>query len=504
MESGVRLYDTLIDLITAASPDEGMTVQTQGYYEPFDGGAAVYHITKIKPERHCERLNDGMFAVLINKDVITPRMFGAIGDGTHDDTQAVQNAIDYAFAHKTSLVFPTGTVYAVSTVKVKHGNQSLDFCGCTLKALSEGTVLDIVPEEYDTRAPNGYIKNLTIDMNGVAAEGLRVANCWRKVFDNIGLNNPGSGSIGLHVLGNNSCAGNLFSNFRGIGRNVPGAVYMVIDAGDNTFSNIDYSGYQYGIDINRFSVLSNIHGYIADPLIYPGSYFVKIQSHAQISNIYPDTQQYALIANGNNASVCISNLILVFNTEKILDDVREQYPAYVIQTSHHFKTRNLVINGLQMNTDIYDNEHFITLKTAPVQVNGFVVNTNLKGFRMARPGVSAFGKNAACSFLSAGFGEDPILYTEGYHDVITARVFVAENDALCMWNVSQRFTPQVGVYPAVLQNADGGETFAVARVQRSGDEYIVCVNHSLSSGEMLYLDLPVYDHPGYMFEALDE
>ena len=43
--------------------------------------------------------------------------FGAIGNGSHDDTAAIQAAIDYAFAHNLSGVYcPAGTYRTTSTI----------------------------------------------------------------------------------------------------------------------------------------------------------------------------------------------------------------------------------------------------------------------------------------------------------------------------------------------------------------------------------------------------
>lgn len=50
---------------------------------------------------------------------VTPKLFGAIGDGEADDTEAMQDAMDYAIDHNTELYIPAGQYRITKTLTLK-------------------------------------------------------------------------------------------------------------------------------------------------------------------------------------------------------------------------------------------------------------------------------------------------------------------------------------------------------------------------------------------------
>jgi hypothetical protein len=86
-----------------------------------------------KAELIAEQLRESINIVKVNKTIITPEMYGAVGDGIHDDTWAVQKAFDACTGKK--LIFNGN--YAVTSVTAKYGADSvIDFNGHKLIALS--------------------------------------------------------------------------------------------------------------------------------------------------------------------------------------------------------------------------------------------------------------------------------------------------------------------------------------------------------------------------------
>ena len=96
----------------------GNVYGTTGYYSVNDGGSALYTI-RAKDVADVEDggsiifLDNGNVAELITNGTANVKQFGAYGDGTHDDTNAVQNAVNF----NNYVVFPQGT-YLLGTVNI--------------------------------------------------------------------------------------------------------------------------------------------------------------------------------------------------------------------------------------------------------------------------------------------------------------------------------------------------------------------------------------------------
>ena len=133
--------------------------------------------------RAIARLEAGYDAVA---DIVTPQMFGAIGDGETDDTKALQGAIDsgcYVF-------LPSGT-YAVSHLRIPSG--------VTIKGRGEKSIIKLIGDASQYQYPldingaeNVTIESICIDGNGAnqsqigygiciyASENVTIRNCHIK------------------------------------------------------------------------------------------------------------------------------------------------------------------------------------------------------------------------------------------------------------------------------------------------------------------------------------
>lgn len=130
---------------------------------------------------------------------VSVKDFGAVGDGTTDDTTAINNAI----ASGKSVYFPAGTYMTTGGHSITYpSNQSFysDFFGsCVIKKISgTNTIFDIA--QYAQCS----FSNLTIDGNSLSGR----AFMWRghySTMSNVTISNIGSATYAVHISGSNLC-----------------------------------------------------------------------------------------------------------------------------------------------------------------------------------------------------------------------------------------------------------------------------------------------------------
>lgn len=93
-------YDTVASMKSATNLVDGSYARTLGYHTKNDNGGALYKVRTIinddvvDERKIIELADDTLIAELIVPSVVTPEVVGAYGDGTHDDTDAIQYSIN--------------------------------------------------------------------------------------------------------------------------------------------------------------------------------------------------------------------------------------------------------------------------------------------------------------------------------------------------------------------------------------------------------------------------
>lgn len=106
-------YPIVSALKSQTTLQEGNLVETSGFHVPGDGGGALYRIQKLdkyaRPnEADIIALKDGLAAFLQENQAVNYRMFGAVGDGKHDDGIQIKLAHEYAERHRIPIVNLSG------------------------------------------------------------------------------------------------------------------------------------------------------------------------------------------------------------------------------------------------------------------------------------------------------------------------------------------------------------------------------------------------------------
>lgn len=151
--SKTKTYSSYMKMIES-NPSEGTNVTTKGYYKSGDGGGASYIISKTKEGVYI-RLSNGLYANLMAEDSMDPRQFGAVGDGTTDDSEAFKQMIK---AGVSTIRIPIGA-FNLNSVVLKFGNHI---------NIEGSSKTDSILKNVSITAPYGIsVSNLTCDTGGL-------------------------------------------------------------------------------------------------------------------------------------------------------------------------------------------------------------------------------------------------------------------------------------------------------------------------------------------------
>lgn len=191
-------YNTVADMKADTGLKIGDMAITLGYYQINDGGGAEYNIitgnyTDDGGSYH--KLNNNLFAeLIIRKNTVDPKQFGAYGDGEHDDALALQKAIN-----KAHVLMNKGTYLLNSTVVI-GANKIFDGNRCTLKPAEDIYALSILGNTFANVKTEIQIKNVNIDC-GLHGNGIYMKDTYFIYLDDIdiyGLSK--NGAIGIKIL----------------------------------------------------------------------------------------------------------------------------------------------------------------------------------------------------------------------------------------------------------------------------------------------------------------
>ena len=189
INDGELVFDTVLSFVTSSKPISGSYIRTRGYHTIGDGGEGTYQVvaSTLTPVDGglCIQLDSGLKALLITGETVSLRQFGAIGNGTSDDTTPVTNA----FSSGRSVTIPAGVFKVTGNINVSS-NTTIS---------GEGKNVSVIAADADvngelcinpTNVSNILFKGVTFRGNplqngaGNKANSVYVRGCTNVTFEN--------------------------------------------------------------------------------------------------------------------------------------------------------------------------------------------------------------------------------------------------------------------------------------------------------------------------------
>ncbi|NNJ76658.1 MAG: hypothetical protein HKP56_16040, partial [Anderseniella sp.] len=302
-------YDTRADL-QAANVAPGINlVRIAGYTAVGDGGGASYQRAGSEPS-HAGKIQSGDGAWWeLAETTPTPQMFGAVADGTADDTTAIQAAIDYAeslvvnFTRGATVLFPPGGYFLSSTLTINSNQITIQGYGqasMLIRIANYGNLFTIVgPDPDNTKIIGIQLRDFYVlcKTNAVTTGALiDVTRASRMYISNVSLQD---GFIGIHL---NGCDNVWMTDVDiQIGQNYAalqsGSSNIRIDPWDNASairsqcSNIYMDNIQFKTDesdgfVEHALLVSGVDGlYIANSHLVFTKYAIRLRPFDNVANI---------------------------------------------------------------------------------------------------------------------------------------------------------------------------------------------------------------------------
>lgn len=266
----------------------------------------------------------------LNREILkipftTPEMFGAKHDGINDDTNAIQDAINYAlengvnfkcFGYNYLISRPINLLTNVDAQRFLDA----DFGYSTLKATEQMEAVFILNTGAtgggfgnDVNMTSRVIKNVNIECAEKAVHGIHHIMARQTYYQNIQINNPQS--IGFYGEAGGVKIDKMYFDNRLYDYNT-GRTALKLNSADNKISNVQIRDYPIGVVINgASSYLYNVHCFLINQVTLNNSVSFVINSvNTHLTSCYSDTFELAFEIN-TTGHIFLDGVSVYINTE---------------------------------------------------------------------------------------------------------------------------------------------------------------------------------------------
>ena len=291
--NGARWYDTVsgrtfvyyVDVDTAqwveANPPFDAAEFASNVQNSNVAANAAIDSTKLSFTQNFRSGSGGVARTVDNKleDIVSVKDFGATGNGTTDDTAAIQAAITFC-TNKWALYFPAG-IYLVSqtlTITTNQGSIYGDGTATTFIRFNMGNTSAETDGFYLNAVQNIFIKDLTVDVKTPASQRIRAFHLYNaklSTIEAVDIYNPDTGILveGTYETGTTRPISNTINLFNIKVRNARASVgnglliNNVVDIFVNEYTCNALAGSEYSSAIfikncqaGWFSNMDTLHG----------------------------------------------------------------------------------------------------------------------------------------------------------------------------------------------------------------------------------------------------
>lgn len=318
----VRAFETVADMAAATDLVADMICHTNGFYTSGDGGAAFYEIKSTGTANAMDIIacQDSLLAhLVITEPFVSPEQFGAYGDGTHDDTSAINYmfanySTNYAVKFMPKEYATTDTIEISGKVNIDFNNAQISFtptlatdvamhielnnssiANLIMYSMVQGNGIGITGHSYYSHFENIFVRYFDIGIKYLETEVLNTN--VENTFENIKCGTCKTYGIYYGAASNAKLTdahwNNIFiSSNSSISDNV--CAFFIGAGAGHKISNVHiYGDWQDAIDINDYNQTQitgvEIERFAKNALLLP-----RGRGYIQISNVQARTgQDYA-------------------------------------------------------------------------------------------------------------------------------------------------------------------------------------------------------------------
>jgi hypothetical protein len=379
-KTGAHVFATVADMIEQNLQD-GMTVIALRYNTMWN--EPIPFIISNSNQDNAIELNNGKYACPIISKFVSPAYFGGYGDGTHDDSAA----INAAFLTDCD-IYSTHMWYTNEPLTYTNNYNILSLYLTALRQNFNTAVLTINTTSYNKT----YNVNINSNKNNI---GLSTSCTFCNI---VALSNNNIVAAVQHNTGYGNhfwiSATNSNINASCTGLNMLGT--------DNIIDYIETHNIKHGVTNNNgHNEYIFVHPWIyANDDLYINSVAFECYASCTIKTLYVDTMQYGLRYNGD-VDVSIGDFKTYFNNDGVSDEIAAAHKpliannstAFKADATHYVHVHNLYgysYKGNKINTleesdyNAYMLQHFIIDNMVNIGYNGTIRNAPFATFSASK------------------------------------------------------------------------------------------------------------------------